>query len=131
MDVIGTIRTFKTANFTVIVDAMEERYPDISFDETDETKNKLESGEWIAFCARVRVLHNGHELAQSYLGNCIHSSIEEFEDHRECAAQQRKLRAEGSTAVVGSYFVQMVKEAIDEARDALRHMQTVKIRANA
>lgn len=125
---ICNIRTFKAGRFTVTVDAMEDDSLDLSFDETGEVAEKIESGEYVAFCVRARVLLDGNEIASDYLGNCIYSSFAEFEDHRECGAQTRKLRSEGSSATVGSYFSDMVHNVITEARQAVRQMQSIKVR---
>lgn len=88
---LGTIREWKTENFHIIVDAVEETDLDLSWDETGETLRKLESGELIAFCARARVMFRGLKIASDYLGNCVYKDLEDFEDHRECAAYTRKL----------------------------------------
>lgn len=89
---LGTIREFKTENFQVIVDAVEEFDLDLSWDEDGSQTRKIENGSLIAFCARARVFLNstGQELASDYLGNCIYESLEAFEDHRECGAANRK-----------------------------------------
>lgn len=128
--VLGTIREFKTDQFHVIVDALEDYDIDLSFDETGEVREKLESGEYIGFCARVRVLHETlGEVSSDYLGGCIYASLEEFEDHRECGKETRGLRAKGSSAVCGSYFADMVREAISNARKAIKGAQTIYVRA--
>src|SRR5579864_7291591 len=88
---LGTIREFKTQNFHVIVDAVEEDSLDLSWDESGETLKGLQDGSLVAFCARARVFLRGMEIASDYLGNCIYKSLEEFQDHRECAAHTRKL----------------------------------------
>lgn len=59
---IGTIRTFKTENFTVIMDALPENDLDLSFDEDGSVAAGLESGKFIAFVARARVLFQGEEI---------------------------------------------------------------------
>lgn len=89
---LGTIREFKTENFRVVVDAVEEFDVDLSWDEDGETARRLENGSLIVFCARARVFLNstGQELASDYLSNCIYESLRAFEDHRECGAQNRK-----------------------------------------
>ena len=93
---IGTIREWKTQNFHVIVDAVEETDLDLSWDEDGSTRKGLENGSLIAFCARARVFLRGMEIASDYLGGCIYKSLADFEDHRECAAYTRKLwRREG------------------------------------
>lgn len=127
--VLGTIREFKTAQFRVVVDALEDYDIDLSFDETGETREKLESGEYIGFCARVRVLHDAlGEVSSDYLGGCIYASLEEFEDHRMCGKETRRLRSEGSSAVCGSYFSDMIRTAVSDARKALSDAKRVYVR---
>ena len=126
---LGIIREFKTRNFRVIVDAVEDYDVDLSFDDTGEVRAKLESGEYVCFTARARVIHNAlGEVGTDYLGGCIYSSLDEFQDHRECAAQTRKLRESGSNAVCGSYFADMVAESIKGARATIRKSQAIRVR---
>lgn len=130
MYVLGTIRKFRTAQFTVIVDAIEEDSPDISFDETNETRDKINSGEWMIFCARARVIHDTlGELASDYLGNTIHGSIDEFMDHKECGAKNRQLAAAGHAGRCGSYFADMVKTVCRDARKAIKGAHAIKVRS--
>lgn len=118
---IGTIREFRTANFRVIVDAVEDDSPDLSWDEDGDLRAKIEAGEYLLFCARARVLHDElGELASDYLGGCIYESLGAFQDHRECGAQTRKLKAEtGRDVCVGSYFAQMVRDVCEQGRARL------------
>jgi hypothetical protein len=88
---IGTIREFKTENFHVIIDAVEEQDLDLSWDEDGSTREGLEDGSLVAFCARARVFLRGLEVSSDYLGGCIYKSLREFQDHKECAAYTRKL----------------------------------------
>ena len=44
---------------------------DPSEDYYQELVEKLESGEWEHFIARVRVLYDGREMAAEYLGSCV------------------------------------------------------------
>jgi len=93
---IGTIREFKTKNFHVVVDAVEEIDLDLSWDEDGSTREGLENGTLIAFCARARVFLRGKEIASDYLGGCIYKSLEDFADHKECGKQNREtLKREG------------------------------------
>ena len=93
---IGTIREFKTKNFHVVVDAVEEFDLDLSWDEDGQTREGLENGTLIAFCARARVFLRGKEIASDYLGNCIYKSLEDFANHKECGKQNRvTLKREG------------------------------------
>jgi len=106
---IGVIREFKTQNFHVIIDAVEEDSPDLSFDETGKTQQDIENGSLILFCARVRCFFRGLEVASDYLGNCIYKSLEDFQDHKECAAQNRKRMALTSPICPGSESGQINK----------------------
>ena len=126
--VIGTIREFNTARFRVIVDAIEDDDLDLSWDDDGSTRAGLESGKYIAFCARARCLLDGLEVASEYLGGCIYERIEAFEDHRECGAATRRLREQGNPAVVGSYFADMVSEVIYHARAEVARLQSVRVR---
>jgi hypothetical protein len=130
MYTLGTIREFKTRNFRVIVDAIEDYDADLSWDETGEVREKLENGDLMAFTARARVIHADlGEIGSDYLGGCIYESPEAFMDHMECAKYTRKLRAEGSDAICGSYFSDMVHEAIREARQSLSKAKSIKVRS--
>jgi hypothetical protein len=94
---IGTIREFKTKNFHVVIDAVEEFDLDLSFDDDGSTRKGLENGSLVAFCARARVFLRGKEIASDYLGNCIYKSLADFADHIECGRQNRAtLKREGA-----------------------------------
>lgn len=90
-DSIGTIREFETEQFKVVIEALIEDDLDLSWDDSGEIVNKLESGDLIAFCAHSYVLHKptGAILGEDYLGDCIYKSLRDFADHRECARQNR------------------------------------------
>ena len=103
---MSTIRVFVRQNFSVIVDAMPE---ECAHDETSETRDKLDSGEWVIFCARVRVLCHDREVAAEYLGNCIYESFEAFAER-------------------GGYMRQMVNEACARARAELVAIRGVYVR---
>jgi len=95
---------------------------------------KIESGELMNFGVRVRVLHDRlGEVGHDYLWNCIYASIEEFEDHRECKAQERAMnekarRNHKSRVQIGSYFSDMIRCACAEARKNILAHRTVYIR---
>jgi len=95
---LGTIREFETPNFRIVFDAIEENDLDLSFDDTGEVREKLESGEFIAFVARCRVFlkETDEEIGADYLGGCIYRSLEEFQDHRACGiANRKRIKQEG------------------------------------
>jgi hypothetical protein len=100
------IRTFKTKQFRVTLDWAWEEDPDLSWDETGETQAKCESGEWGVYLFRVRVTYRGQEVASDYLGNSIYADPAEF-------------AKEHIGGKFGSYFSDMVRTAIAEARREL------------
>lgn len=127
-DTLGTIRTFKTRNFKVIVDAIEEDDLDLSFDEDDSVRKGLESGKFVAFVARVRVLLHGSEVGTDYLGGCIYESLDAFQDHRVVGKQNADYEARGESGRSGSYFHDMIRTAIAEAREHVAELQMVRVR---
>ena len=179
MHKLGTIREFKTQNFHVIVDAVEEQDLDLSWDDSGETRKGLEDGSLIGFCARARVFLRGMEVASDYLGGCVYKSLDDFQDHKECAAENRKriaregrfqiyrkarphehclsvsdkLRPRGfatreraqawaranaheafdifETGKCGSYFADMVRTVISEARKEVASMKDVRVRSRS
>lgn len=130
------IRQFRTKNFRVVVSAEPEYDLDLSFDETGEVREKLDSGEYTAFCAKAAVYGpNGEELATDYLGNCIYESFDSFMDHRACGKQNAEFERKGDSARCGSYFASMVSEVCQEARktfcDSRRRNNTIRMRQEA
>lgn len=109
------IRTLETAKFRVILDCTPETDPDYSFDETGETAEKCNSGEWENVTFRVRVIHTptGIELSADYLGNSIYPDVRTF------AAEHI-----GARGKWGSYYRDMVKTACREARETFAKLQT-------
>lgn len=129
--VIDVIRRFQTDNFVVIVDAIEDEGIDLSWDESGETASALESGRYMAFCARARVLYQGEEIASDYLGGCIYESAAAFMDHRECGKQNRELAARGESSRCGSYFTDMIHSVCADARKYIAAAQQIHVRAIA
>lgn len=118
---MDTIWTFKTRNFRVTLACEPERDIDLSWDDDGEAAAKIASGEWDCVTFRVAVYGpNGEELGTDYLGNSIYADVREF--------RREHIGARGAH---GSYFRDMIGEAIKEARDAMRNLQTVRVRATA
>lgn len=111
-----TIWTFKTKRFTVRVLA-EPDYADLdlSWDETGEVKEKIESGEFTPYTVKALIELDGNEIASDYLGGCIYANISEFRDHV------------GSQGKHGSYFTDMVSNVVTEARKSLSNVPRVRI----
>jgi hypothetical protein len=124
------MREFETANYRVRVTAEPELDLDLSWDETGEVRRKLDTGEYIAFVAHAEVIHKptGTVLGEDYLGNCIYSGFGDFMDHRACGRQNREWEASGEEGRCGSYFAQMISDAIAEAREASPLMQIGRLR---
>lgn len=115
---------FKTARFTVSFEAGPDYYLDLSWDETGEVREGLESGRYVAFVAKVAVYLDGREIGEDYLGGCIYESPEQFRDHFGIGPASRK-----SGSLMGSYFSAMVSQAIKEARLFLAGAPPVKAAA--
>lgn len=109
MQTLENIYTFNTRNFTVKVDAMQEEYPDFSFDETGEAQEMIERGDFLCFAVKATLSFRGMEIAEDYLCQCIHENARDFRDHLGIAKHKN----------VGSYFSQMVRNVIEEGRNTL------------
>jgi hypothetical protein len=109
MQTLENIYTFNTRNFTVKVDAMEENYPDLSWDETGEAQIMIERGDWLCFTVKATLSFRGMEIAEDYLGNCIHENTRDFRDHFGIA----KLKN------TSSYFSDMIRNVIRDGRNTL------------
>lgn len=109
---------FKTKNFTVQWHIEPDSGCDMSWDETGEIQEKINSGEYECFISRMRVIHNGTglTLGEDYLGGSIYANPADFRDHI------------GAQAKHGSYFRDMVHSAISDARETLHKMQSIKVR---
>jgi hypothetical protein len=109
MKTLENIYTFHTRNFTVTVDAMEENYHDFSFDDTGETQRMIENGYWLCFAVKATLSFRGMEIAEDYLGQCIHENTRDFRDHFGIKKHKG----------VGSYFSGMIRNVIEEGRNTL------------
>lgn len=107
---------FKTKNFTVQWRIQKEPL-DISMMDhalAAECREKVASGEWQSFSSEIRVIHTKTkmELGCAYLGGSIYEDPSDFRDH--VGINERGY---------GSYFSQMVREAIAEARIRMTEIQ--------
>ena len=126
----NVMREFHTPNYIVRVTAEEEFDIDLSFDDTGRVRKQIENGDLIVFCAHVEVIHrpSGAVLGEDYLGGCIYKSFEDFMDHRKCGKQNRKWTKQGKEGCCGSYFSDMIGEAIAEARKNYSSFQLGQLR---
>ena len=109
------IYQFKTENFRIVVDTEPEHCPDFSFDETEETREKVESGEWECFVSRASLYFNNMEIARDYLGQCIYENTKDFRDNVGMNSRGH-----------GSYFSDMIRNIISEGRDYLKSLPKLK-----
>lgn len=119
---------FKTKNFIVRMSCEYEQHSlDLSWDETGEVCEKLASGEWQAYTFHAEVIERatGATIGEDYLGESIYANPEDFRDHVGLAI---KSRADGRN--YGSYFMDMIREAISEARKSYAKPRA-KLRENA
>lgn len=96
--------------FEIYFEALEDttRVEDWDSEEDhNDVCNKIESGEFVLFCAKVTAEKAGIELASDYLGSCVYDSEEQFYTNLD-----------GSVAETG-YFGDMVKAVLAEAQPAL------------
>lgn len=100
-----TVWEFKTDKFKVSLEIEPEYDLDLSWDDDGSVREGLETGQYIAFVAKVAVYWQGLELGSSYLGQCIYEDAASFRDHIGSKPKG-----------YGSYFSDMVREAIAEAR---------------
>jgi len=114
---------FETENFIITASIQPDSDVDLSFDETGETRENLNSGLWESFGTIVRVMtRDGIELGcDSLWGSIYEKPADFFTEHYGLAA---KSRADGCN--YGSYFTGMISEAIKDARKTLHSMPKVK-----
>lgn len=104
---------FATRNFVIAwitePDDLDTNY--MEKDLAEECRQKVRSGEWKCFSSTVRITcrHTGKILGEATLGNSIYANPDEFRDHLGIRQQPG----------AGSYFSDMVREAINEARRVL------------
>lgn len=97
---------FNTKNFHVeLVCDIDQDYDVVADEFSDEIYEQLKSGALEVFLFAVKVYYKGQEVATTYLGGSIYADPAEFIDHRG-------MNKKGH----GSYFSDMVREAVKEAR---------------
>lgn len=111
-----TMWKFKTKHFTVQWRIEKDTlYTDgMDRDTAKECRDMVRSGKWKCFASEISVVHtaSGAVLGEAFLGGSIYENPEEFRDH--FGMNQKGY---------GSYFSQMVREAIEEARVNFAKMQ--------
>jgi len=119
-----TVWKFETKRFRVALEIDQERgYRYDGDDRGGKIQAKLDSGEYVAFQSALLVYFDGSEIAADYLGGSVYSlgTIADFwTAHRDRDANNRNCSLNDRN--IGHYFPDMVRTAIDEAREYLaRH----------
>lgn len=114
--------SFKTENFEVVWSIEPERFDPYGMEPrfAEEIKKDIASKKMTCFNSEVKVVYRntGQSLGEAYLGNSVYADPAEFRDHF------------GMTAGgYGSYFRQMVEEAIKMARDTFAQMREQQMRS--
>lgn len=122
---------FSTKNFTVCFKAEPEDSLDLSWDEDGSVKEGIESGLYDVFCAHIEIIYRptGAIMGEDYLGQCIYKSPRKFMDHRECGVENRKNADNPERERCGSYFTDMISEAVKATRIEVAKMQQIRLRA--
>lgn len=107
--------SFNTARFSIRWDVAPCYDLDLSWDDNGDVAANISSGLWLAFDSRIRVLLDGKEIAVDYLGQCIYENPRDFRDHFG-------MNNKGH----GSYFSDMVRNAINETRKSISNMPQVR-----
>lgn len=124
----GIVWEFKTERFTVYLEVERDRgYRYDGDDEDGEVQRKLDSGEYVAFDSAVIVELDGEEISRDSLGGSVYESgraAEFWTAHRDPDAMNRNCSimraARGGNVCICHYFPDMVRIAVQEARDHLR-----------
>jgi len=95
--------------FDIVLSVTPEDMPP-DWDETEEeraeTLQKIDDGTLAYFVARVEARVEGITLGTAYLGGCCYDSVAQFVKE-------------------GYYYVDMVEEAVEEARTVIAKLRTV------
>jgi len=106
---------FSTPNFTVVWYVSPCDDLDLSWDDDGSIRDGLNSGKYVAFDSEVSVFFKGRKIASEYLGQSIYENVKDFRDHFGAANKG-----------YGSYFSDMVRQAIREARTFLKAVPTMR-----
>lgn len=113
-----TFWQFKTARFTIKWMIEEEQgYRYDGDDEDGSIQAALNDGSMVAFTSKVAVYLDGLEVGSDYLGGSAYYAdrVATFRDHIGMNARGH-----------GSYFSDMVREAVTEARKTLRNVPRMR-----
>jgi hypothetical protein len=113
----------------VTCEVESERDPDLSWAD-EETLDKLYRGVYENVCFAVKVYFDDEEIAADYLGNSVYANVSDFIREHRCPdpAYRNTLAQREAKRVICTYFPDMVRQAIKEARYHMLKSQAVRIR---
>ena len=104
------VRVEKVGNFDIyFTPEVEYDYPDIDFEskeDAEEFNRKFNAGEFAYFCAKIHTELEGMVFSETYLGQCIYDSYEDF-----------------YTTYKEDYYRDMVNEVVEESLDKLERIK--------
>lgn len=108
--------------------AVEDNDLDLSWDEDGSTRAGLESGKFCSFGVVVTVYCRGSKVGEDSLWGCIYESPRAFMDHLGIKHYSPKPGTipEGQC---GSYFADLIRGAIAEARKSVVDFKSVYVRS--
>lgn len=111
-----TLWKFNTKNFTVRLCIEDDVLSTSGMDRAlaKKCRENVDSGEWTCFQSVVEVVHRptGLVIGEEFLGGSIYAEPKDFRDHFNMTAKGH-----------GSYFFQMAKGAIAQARKRFPALQ--------
>lgn len=127
----GTVWTFDSGRFTIRLRIEPEYgYQYHGDDEGGEVQAKLDSGEYVAFGSIVTVELGGVTIGEDSLWGSVYAEGEESEfwtAHRTSEPEYRNTLAQkAQNRVIGHYFPDMVRQAVEQARGFLRDAPHVR-----
>jgi len=96
---------FKTKHFTVVLDITEDTCF-VPIDDDKETQQRIDDGTYQVFNSTVAVLYENQVIGEDHLCGSVYENPMDF--------RKEHIGAKGKW---GSYFRDMVREAISHARD--------------
>ena len=146
MQTLETLRTIRTKNFSLVVRAVVDPEPPGFLDPRDpedlKTLRQIDRGDLAHFGVVVVVCAQGIEVGTASLWDCNYTTPKEFDDHLGLAVRRRAAQAEENSQAAaeareprrisyGSYFSDLVREALCEARERLLRLRGVPLNARS
>ena len=125
---------FETKNFRISLDIAPETDDPRDHFEFPEDIAAVTNGDVMWFMARATVSCLGHIISQDYLGSCAYKNIKDFiASHRDEDPMNRNSsimrQVRGNNVSIGHYFPDMIRTAVNDARQSHHNLSQIKLRA--